>query len=271
LRIASVLNAGYYHFYQPYHASLHGYRSVFDYGAPDLGTHVDLYRAFAGKQNRQFALSSVALRLTVPPGESHMDAIEVEEIHDPLPRALLVPRAVIAPDVGVAGGYLASDAFNGREEVVLLDAPVELGRVGRGDLSKMELSGSLRTTVDRSTHVAFEVVSDRDAFLLVNDSWYPGWTVRVDWRDVEHYRANLGFRALLVPAGRHDVEFRYSPQGFVIGGWVTVVSVSLACLTLVLLRCRRQRNPGDGVGTRCARWSTTSRCRYNRIWTFNAL
>ena len=245
LRIAAVLNADFHHFYQPYHALLHGYRFALDYGAVDLGTHVDLYRALAGKQDRQFALSSVALRLSTPPGEIHMDAIEVEEIPEALPRALVVPRVSIASDLDVAGAYLASDVFRPHEEAVLLDAPAELGRIGRGEGADSPLEAGVRRVFERSGHVAFEVHSSRAAFFLMTDSFYPGWSAFIDGTEVDHYRANLAFRALPIPAGRHVVEFRYDPRGFVVGAIISAISIGVVLLGFVLLRRAGRRDSSD--------------------------
>jgi uncharacterized membrane protein YfhO len=59
--------------------------------------------------------------------------------------------------------------------------------------------------------VALEVESDRDGVLVLHDLFYPGWEVRVD--DVRRplLRANLLFRGVEVPAGRHRVIFEFRP------------------------------------------------------------
>jgi hypothetical protein len=48
-------------------------------------------------------------------------------------------------------------------------------------------------------------------FLVVSDTLVPGWTARVDDRPAPLIRADLAFRAVPVPAGRHRVEMRYDP------------------------------------------------------------
>ena len=47
--------------------------------------------------------------------------------------------------------------------------------------------------------------------LVVADAWYPGWSVTVDSEPAELLRANYAFRAVMVPAGTHDVEFSFFP------------------------------------------------------------
>ena len=54
-----------------------------------------------------------------------------------------------------------------------------------------------------------------------------GWLVTVDGRPARLERANLAFRAVAVPEGRHRVEFVYGPA--VVGPvtWISAVSLAL--------------------------------------------
>ena len=48
-------------------------------------------------------------------------------------------------------------------------------------------------------------------FLVVSDALAPGWTARLDGKPAPLLRADLAFRAVPVPAGRHRVEMHYNP------------------------------------------------------------
>jgi uncharacterized membrane protein YfhO len=54
-------------------------------------------------------------------------------------------------------------------------------------------------------------------FLVLHDTWDPGWRARVDGDPAEVLRADFAFRAVRVPAGRHAVELRYAPGSFRLG------------------------------------------------------
>ncbi|MCS6885305.1 MAG: YfhO family protein [Acidobacteriota bacterium] len=65
--------------------------------------------------------------------------------------------------------------------------------------------------------------------LVLTDTWYPGWEVRIDGQKAELLRANVALRAVAVPAGSHTIEFVFRPQTLRRGA-ITAIIVSLASL-----------------------------------------
>ena len=47
----------------------------------------------------------------------------------------------------------------------------------------------------------------------MNDLWAPDWLAHVDGRAERVERANLLFRAVPIPAGRHRAQLSYRPRG----------------------------------------------------------
>lgn len=46
-------------------------------------------------------------------------------------------------------------------------------------------------------------------FLVLQQAWYPGWTATVDGVPVELHGANAAMQGIVLPAGTHEVEFRF--------------------------------------------------------------
>jgi uncharacterized membrane protein YfhO len=59
--------------------------------------------------------------------------------------------------------------------------------------------------------VTVEAKLPRAGFLVLSDTYFPGWTAAVDGRETPIYRANYTFRAVALPAGAHTVTFSYRP------------------------------------------------------------
>jgi uncharacterized membrane protein YfhO len=70
---------------------------------------------------------------------------------------------------------------------------------------------------------------------VIRASFARGWRAALDGRPVEVRRANGKHMAVMVPAGRHQVEIRYEPPGRRAGLAVTAAAV-LAALALSLRR-----------------------------------
>jgi hypothetical protein len=92
-----------------------------------------------------------------------------------------------------------------------------------------------RPTVTRedSRHVAIEAEAPADGFLLVADTFYPGWTAQVDGIPVPVYRANLSVRGIQLPKGRHEVRFTYDAPGFARGLTITLLAISTLLIWVV--------------------------------------
>lgn len=62
-----------------------------------------------------------------------------------------------------------------------------------------------------NTRIEIDADSPQGGYVVLNDVWHPWWTVEVDGRRVPLIRANVLFRAVAVPAGRHRVTFTFRP------------------------------------------------------------
>jgi hypothetical protein len=144
-------------------------------------------------------------------------------VPDPLPRCLLVSGVRVARDVA-ALETLADPGFDPHREVVLPEGtarppdPRFHARIGRCE------AGPDRMRV--------EVDTDREAWLVLTESFAPGWRARVDGRAAPVLPANVAFRAVAVPAGRHEVRLRYAPTAALVGltlsGLTSLLALGLA-------------------------------------------
>jgi hypothetical protein len=91
--------------------------------------------------------------------------------------------------------------------------------------------GTAQFEIDTPQRVRLAVTSSGPAALVLADTWYPGWVATVDGTVAPIYRANGAFRAVMVPAGASEVEFRYAPLSVRVG---VVVSAGAALLAVGL-------------------------------------
>ena len=76
--------------------------------------------------------------------------------------------------------------------------------------------GRVRIASYRNTEVIVEADSPGGGWVVLNDLWHPWWFADVDGKAAEILRANVLFRAVAVPPGRHVVRFTFRPLA---GAW----------------------------------------------------
>jgi hypothetical protein len=125
------------------------------------------------------------------------------------PRAL--PRVMLLTDWRLAdfeelmrSGWPAVDP---RQTVLLKRAPAGFTRGAAAGMG-----GSARLKRYANTEVVVEVEAPAGGgILLLNDVWHPWWRATVDGVDAEILKANVIFRAVVCPRGRHVVRFTFEP------------------------------------------------------------
>ena len=89
------------------------------------------------------------------------------------------------------------------------------------------------------TRVLVEVDAASTCALVLADAYYPGWKVTINGKAGEIFPAYYAFRGVLVPPGRHTVEFTYFPLSFRLGLAISTAALLLgAHLALRDLRAR---------------------------------
>jgi hypothetical protein len=103
---------------------------------------------------------------------------------------------------------------------------------------------ALMPTADPN-RVVVQVESDGPAWLVVSDTWYPGWEARLDGDPVSIWRGDYLFRAVPVPAGTHIVEFVYRSVSFLTGVLLAGAAIVVLVWAIWFSRLR-------GAGAECA-------------------
>jgi hypothetical protein len=152
----------------------------------------------------------------------------VYQLPQALPRAYMVPEAVIVPNSERATEEILKAAFDPTRYVVL-----------------EESAGVVPVAWDGGTvnHLSYEgpnaismQVDSGGGYLVVLDTFYPGWRAFVNGKERRILRANGLFKAVFLEPGSHKVALAYRPSAFVWG-----LGISLLSLLLVVIGLWRRR------------------------------
>ena len=153
-------------------------------------------------------------------GQEH-DWVVAENAHF-LPRARVVSSAVVEPDDESAWTMLGDEDFDLEQSIVLADGDALDGGGAP--------AGSARLVASEADHVAVGVDVERPGYLVLSDTFFPGWSATVDGEEREIHRANVAFRAVRLAPGDTRVDFRYRPVSFRVGAWLSLGGLSVAAI-----------------------------------------
>ena len=145
-----------------------------------------------------------------------------------LERAYVVPAAAFVRSGEEAFAVMESDSFDPREAVVIEGAgPRDFQLAGPGHRG-VKAKPEIRKYSDNE--VVIEVDMPYNGFLVLSDSYYPGWHAEDNGEEAGIYRANYLVRAVYLEKGRHRVRFIYRPVTFRYG-----LIISIATLAVIVL------------------------------------
>jgi hypothetical protein len=130
---------------------------------------------------------------------------------------------------------LLDPGFDPDREILLAEAPLTIGpaldeaagpaSAAAGE-STSSATGSASVTRENSDELLIDAEAPANGYLLLADTFYPGWTASVDGTATPIYRANLSVRGIELPKGRHQVRFVYEAPGFWTGLRITLLALS---------------------------------------------
>jgi hypothetical protein len=228
-----------------YFPSLHRLNSASGYASP---LRLARYDALLDEANPVRGLQVLAVRYLLTPGQMGSDVAAtfplvyqdeesyVYEIPNALPRAFIVPQAVVADDAEAVLTQLNDFSLDLRQTVIL---ELEPGQPSPPATFALWPSGesATATIISETPQTAeIEVTLPGDGYLVLLDTYYPGWQATLDGQPISIYRANYLGRAVPVPAGEHVIRFEYRPLSFRLGVWLALLILIVMILLIVRQR-----------------------------------
>ena len=144
-----------------------------------------------------------------------------------LPRAYLTSRVIKASD---------KEALE-----LMLDNSFPIRTTSISDFefnsnSNEDLKENLTYEQITNSHILIKASANIDSYLVVLDSFYPGWKAFIDGKETVIHKTNYNFRGLVLPKGDHIVEFKYAPNSLKAGAIISGISVIIIILLLMLPR-----------------------------------
>lgn len=150
-----------------------------------------------------------------------------------LPRAYLVPNAILTTDRQQVLNLLTDKNFNPKKYVVLENQSNNIKIHNTSEFKEVNLSRenynkfSLNTTLKDS------------GFLALSEINYPGWVAYDNGKKIEILKANYILRAMFLQKGQHSIILAYTPNFYQIGLAISLLTLSFSFLYIIIYVYRR--------------------------------
>jgi hypothetical protein len=156
-----------------------------------------------------------------------------------LPQAYLTDSVLIANSLEDACQKFASQGFNPHQKTIL-EGQETIAPLFQGGF---QIAQSV--TRENASKVLIKATAPSECYLILTDTFYNGWQAFLDDKPVVTYRANVSFRAVKLPAGRHTVRFEFIPFSFFAGLAVSILSILILGFT-AWFNFRKYKKPENG-------------------------
>ncbi|MCB0372992.1 MAG: YfhO family protein [Muricauda sp.] len=86
----------------------------------------------------------------------------------------------------------------------------------------------------RPNYLKYKSVNNNDGFAVFSEIYYPsGWHAFVDGKAEPHYKVDYALRGIKIPAGEHDIEFKFEPELVETGSQITLAASILLGLIII--------------------------------------
>lgn len=144
---------------------------------------------------------------------------------NPLPRAFLLGTAkTLNPNEQSKQIVNRIAKIQARKEVLLEHDILPAGK--RQSFKSAQIISSSPNQLEISAEL------DAPGYLIISDIFYPGWSARIDDKEIPIMPADFSLRAIPLATGKHDVQLSFTPPGFKIG---RIISITTLAIILILL------------------------------------
>ncbi|MBM4055425.1 MAG: YfhO family protein [Planctomycetes bacterium] len=146
-----------------------------------------------------------------------------------LPRAFIVHKVKELHGRDAIFKELAGDEFQPKEYIIV-EEPVPPAGISNYQNTQNEPVPEILEYTPNSVTIRASLLED--GYLVLGDTYYPGWNAYVDGKQSKLYKTNYVIRSVFLKKGDHVVKFVYEPKSFVIG-----MIISLSALILIIPAC----------------------------------
>lgn len=125
---------------------------------------------------------------------------------------------------------LALDSINLRDTAVIQQQFAAVA----GPQPQRDSTASIRFVANYNDSIRYQFSAAHPQFAVFSEIYYSrGWNAYIDGKKADYCKVDYLLRGLAIPAGDHEIEFRFEPASYKAGSIITQISSALTYLLLL--------------------------------------
>lgn len=89
----------------------------------------------------------------------------------------------------------------------------------------LDTTGTIQLNVYKPNYIKYSSESEKEGLAVFSEIYYEkGWNAYVDGNKTEHFPVDYVLRGMMIPAGKHSIEFKFEPEVIKTGSIITIIS-----------------------------------------------
>jgi hypothetical protein len=214
------------------------HKSVGGYHAAKLQLYLDLIERQISKGNMQ-VLNMLNTKYLIQAGPNGQPAVQRNP--NALGNAWFVKQIQWVPNADAEMGAL--DHLDTKDTVVI-DQRYKADVKGT---PAYDSTATIKLIANDQNTISYEYNAAAPQFAVFSEVYYEkGWKAFIDGQRVPYARVNYALRGMLVPAGKHTIEFRFEPASYYTGNKISLISYIVMFVLLiggVIINIRQRQKP----------------------------
>lgn len=101
------------------------------------------------------------------------------------------------------------------------------------DFNSSEANDSIILKSYEPDYMVYESSASGNRLAVFSEVYYPGWTVLVDGEEANYFTANYVLRGMVIPKGKHQIEFIFKPDYYFASNQISMVMYYLMMAFLI--------------------------------------
>lgn len=139
----------------------------------------------------------------------------------------------------------ADEALNAIETLDPITTAI-VEQIDGKETTKPLQKGTIQLTNYKPNHLTYQSSNSGDGFAVFSEIYYRGnkdWKAYIDGQYAPHFKTNYILRGMMIPAGKHQIEFKFEPQSVSTGKQIDgIASAGLLLFILAMLGLHLKKN-----------------------------